>query len=66
MTWRVSESKRREGWLVVIGPYDVEFVAALKEAVPASLRSWEPVGRFWNVHGSCRAQVEQLIARFGS
>jgi hypothetical protein len=61
--WKINPSRPSPGWLVLIGPYDPEFVAALKAAIPPADRDWNEVLRGWKFRESYRADVEALIER---
>jgi hypothetical protein len=61
-TWKVTPSKRREGWHVIIGPYDEDFVADLKAAVPLYYREWDASLKAWLVHGDFIDDVRDIIA----
>ena len=61
MKWKINPSRPSPGWWVLIGPYDTEFVAALKRTVPASAREWNPILKAWKFHGDYKADVELLI-----
>lgn len=62
MTWKISPSKRRKGWLVVIGPKHEPFYEELKRSIPVRHRTWEPTLRAWLVHEDARATLERIIA----
>lgn len=59
--WKINPSKRQPGMLVVLGPWDEAFIAALKAGVPARLRTWDPKLRAWLVNEAARAKLEQII-----
>lgn len=59
--WKLNESKRRAGWLVLIGPYDPEFLAEFKRRVPQNARIWEPGLRAWLVKVEVRELVEEIV-----
>jgi hypothetical protein len=61
-TWKISESRKREGWLVIIGPKDDDFIADLKQAVPATYREWNGDLRAWLVHGEFIDDVRRIVA----
>lgn len=63
-TWKISPSHRSAGWLVLLGPYDAEFVVSLKAAIPPSDREWNSVTKAWKFREAYRADVEALIERF--
>jgi hypothetical protein len=61
--WKINPSRPSPGWLVLIGPYDPEFVESLKAAIPAADREWYPVLKGWKFRESHRGAVEALIER---
>jgi hypothetical protein len=61
-TWKISESRKHEGWFVVIGPKDDDFIADLKAAVPAAYREWNGDLRAWLVHGDFIEDVRRIVA----
>jgi hypothetical protein len=63
-TWKISESRKSPGWLVIIGPYDAAFVEDLKAAVHPRDREWMPTAKAWKVRATRRAEVEKLIALY--
>jgi hypothetical protein len=62
-TWKINPSRPSPGWLVLIGPYDAEFVVALKAAIPARDREWNEILKGWKFKESYRAVVEALIEK---
>jgi hypothetical protein len=62
-TWKINASRPSPGWLVLIGPYDAEFVVDLKAAIPAKDREWNDVLKGWKSRESYRAAVEALIEK---
>lgn len=60
--WRITPSRRRPDWLVVIGPRDDGFKTSLKARIPVGHRTWEPTLRAWLVHQDARAELERVIA----
>jgi hypothetical protein len=60
--WRITPSRKRTDWLVVLGPKDEHFIAAIKRAIPANLRAWDSKLVAWLVHESRRADLERVIA----
>lgn len=63
-TWKINESKRDKNWLIIIGPYDEGFVAAIKRRIPAQSRQWDKNLKAWKVHSNHRAGLEKIIAEF--
>ena len=61
--WKANPSKRRPGWLVVIGPFDQDFVDDLKRSIALSFRTWDDVLRAWLVHESRASDLAQCIER---
>lgn len=64
--WKINKSKRRPGWLVVIGPKDDGFIAAIKVRIPSRQRTYDPKIIAWLVHEDARAELEQLIEEHSS
>jgi len=59
-TWKVHTSKRRPGWLTVIGPKDEDFVEALKSTLHyGSELEWDRGLGAWIVHES---RLDDLLA----
>lgn len=50
MSRRATPSRKRPGWLVVLGGYDPGFVEAIKRQVPSCDREWNPALKGWMVH----------------
>ena len=53
-----------EGFLYSSTPYDPEFIAALKDAIPAEQRQWLPDLRLWRVSKVAVAVLDGLLWRF--
>lgn len=62
--WGLSPSKKNPGDWVLIGPYDPAFVAALKAAVPASGRQWDPVAKAWKIREGSEDATRTVVERF--
>ncbi len=60
-TWKINESRKSLGWLVLIGPYDEAFKEALKAAIHPEDREWVPTLKAWKFRAEHRAVVEKLI-----
>lgn len=50
--------------LVLRCDYDPDFVEALKEAVPASHRQWDPAEKAWVIHERHEKLVRRLLAEY--
>ena len=57
--WKINQSKLDRGWLVVIGPFDEEFVAAIKSRIRG--RRWDPKLKAWKVREAEREELERII-----
>jgi hypothetical protein len=60
---RLNPSKAGD-WYVLIGRYDAEFVARLKEVVPHQHREWREVAKLWRVRPEYVEPVRELIGEF--
>jgi hypothetical protein len=61
--WKLTKPRgHHEGWLVLIGPYDDDFIADIKK-IEAGHRRWVPQLRAWFVHESVEERVQRIIRR---
>ncbi|MCH9637750.1 MAG: hypothetical protein K0U16_07385 [Gammaproteobacteria bacterium] len=63
MTWKLNKSQKGP-WLLLIGPYDEDFVQELKDLVPPEDREWRDVTKAWRIADHWEPQVRELIARW--
>jgi len=57
---RATPSRKRPGWLVVIGGYDQVFVDQIKQLIPSRDREWSATMKAWVVHGRHAGTLEEL------
>lgn len=64
-TWRDGAALTRiaEG-LMLQCDYDVDFIEALKEAIPWEARRWDPKRNAWVIANQYGALVRRLIAEY--
>jgi hypothetical protein len=62
VTHKLSPSASGEHF-VLVGPYDADFVALLKDAVPATHREWRPTARVWRILPPFDQSVRDLIGQ---
>lgn len=63
MSWKLNKSHKGP-WVVLIGPYDEDFVAELKDIVPPDDREWRSVARAWRIDERWESAVRDLIDRW--
>lgn len=50
--------------VIVIGPYDEDFVTVLKAKVPAHAREWKPVAKCWRIDAHYENAAREAIEEF--
>lgn len=60
MTHRLNPSRNGQ-YFVLVGPYDAELTAKLKERVPPSHRQWRPVAKVWRIYEPYDQAVLDLL-----
>ncbi len=61
MTWKISASRKRIGWLIVIGPFSFAFKETLKELIPTAFRYWDDSLAAWVIDQRFRSVIEAVI-----
>jgi hypothetical protein len=61
--WKINKSRKHADQLIVIGPYDDDFRQDLLRSIPESCRFWDAQLKAWRIKDTCRACVEECIAR---
>lgn len=59
-TFKINEAQDGEH-IIVIGPYNEDFVEEIKRRIPYTARLWKPVGRFWKIDIEYRSVVQEII-----
>lgn len=62
----LSQCYRANGGWMIRFEYDAEKVEALKQAIPHTLRSWDPEAKLWWVHGAHEDTLLKLFPGFES